>query len=209
MSFVNKQQWTRLERWSANIFFISGGLWLLDTVSLVVNRFLGGTEVTILLEGVSFVIALVATAIGILGLYSRLSDQTPRLAVAGVGGIAAAVGGLVLTILLSVVMASDSGLLDGLFVVSIFALLFGFLLFGIASVQAAVPSRVVGLLLLGVAGISGTWVVVNVALGFEPPDWLISTLAAAITVDTLAIGYLLRTAEVPSDRAEPSIDSAT
>lgn len=208
MALVNEQRWERLERWSATIFFIAGGLWLVDTVSLVVNRFLGGTGVTMLLEGVSFVVALVATAIGILGFYSRLSDRTPRLALAGVGGIATAVGGLVVIILLSLVMASDAGLLDGLFLVSVVALLAGFLLFGIASVRAGVPSRAVGVLLVGVAGIFGIWIVVNVALGFEPPDWLVSTLAALITVDTLAIGYALRTEELSAEPAEPSADSA-
>lgn len=192
MSTTDSSSWAWFERWSGALFLVAGGLWLIDTVSLVVNRFLGGTGMTMALEGVTFVAALVATAIGVLGFYSRLSDATPRLALTGLGAIAAAMGGLGVTIALSTVMPTDSAALIALFVLSVVALLTGFLVFGTASVRSATPSRAVGLLLLSVTVIFVVWVVANVGVGGEPPDWLIAGLAAVISLVTLALGFRLR-----------------
>lgn len=207
MSTTDASPWARFEAWSGPLFLVAGGLWLLDTVSLVVNRFLGGTGVTMAMEGVAFVAALVATAIGVLGFYSRLSDATPRLALAGLGAIGSAMGGLGVTIALSTVMPTDSAALIALFVLSVVALLTGFLVFGIASVLAATPSRAVGLLLLSVTVIFVVWVVANVGVGGEPPNWLIVGLAAVITLVTLALGFRLRTEDAGSEPPE-RVDTA-
>lgn len=183
-------RWT--SKWTGTVFLIGGVLWFVDTVSLIFNRFLGGSELTRAVEGVGFLAALIAMVVGVIGFHGLLSERTPRLARAGVFGIALAVVGIFASIALTLVPVVSMSLVDGLFIVSIIPFLGGFLSFGVGSVRTATPTRSIGVLLLAATAIFLMWVVLNAVTGADPPNWAIVTLAGVTTLVTLVLGVQLR-----------------
>lgn len=199
----NKVSWDWLEEHSSTAFIVVGGLWFIDTVLLAFERFLGisilGTTGPV--NGVLIALAVLVSIIGLLGFYPRLAEQVPRLAFASVGVSALTAVGfgvvLVWTISASVVPGVPS-LPDIVFMLFVVAVLLTFVLFDVAILWTAIPSRLVGsLLFVAVLTIVGDVVGFALYQG-NAPEWEAPVAAAILTAVTLAIGYRLRT---DSDRA--------
>lgn len=190
MSTTDRGADRNYETWSAIAFLLAGVLWLLDAVSLIVNQFLAPTPVTTALVGVAFVAGILLSVLGVVGLYPRLAPETPLLARAAVGAIALVGVGLVALILLSLVLPSLPSFLQvGLFRLLIVALLLSFLLLGWGSVQTTTPSKLVGLLLLGIGmayAVHFGWNAVQPTSTWRP---IVST--GAQTILALGLGYAL------------------
>lgn len=78
-----------LESWRTAVLFVAGGLWLVDTALFTLDGVIAVSNpdpVAIKLA------AILASAVGVLGLYPRLADRTPRFARAG-GALLAFAGG--------------------------------------------------------------------------------------------------------------------
>ncbi|WP_255151609.1 hypothetical protein [Halorarius halobius] len=208
MLYVNTRQWERLETWTDTVFLVAGVSFLGATVFLIINRFLGGIGTAgQVIEAVFYITALMGLAVGLLGFYPRVNDQSPRLALVGLAFAAITVlgyVGMVVWAVLGVVLEVVSLPGDGLAVVLFVLLLVGSLVFGGISARSGVPSRSVGILLLGIAATFGGYMGVFAVVGINPPDWLPATVGGIFTVLTLAIGYGLRTASRPTGRTEPT-----
>lgn len=144
-----------------------------------------------------------AVALGLLGIYSRLAEASPRLSRAGL----VAVGITVVSIAVAVVgkslfgaEPSGVGALVSIVVSVSFYLCssLSFLLFGIACVRTRVPSRTVGYLLL-VAVLSRALVVGGVT----------EVASSLFAVSMLGAGYLLWTDRSPTARGRSRPDPAT
>lgn len=159
------------------------------------------------LNAVIYIAGLLVALVGLLGFYPRLVIRTPRLA--RVSAAVVVVAGLGLAVL--VVWASITTLLNQpmppgvLLILSLVAVIVGFLLFTAASLLTGIPSRTVSLLLVAFVV---TWVVglalSFVAFGGQAPDWLAVALNGVSAVVMLAIGYDLRTDTPSTDYATPS-----
>lgn len=194
----NMMSWDWLEEHSSVAFIVVGGLWFIDTVLLAFERFLGisilGTTGPV--NGVLIAFAVLLSIIGLLGFYPRLAEQVPRLAFASVGVsvLTAAAFGVVLvwTVSASVVPGIPS-LPDIVFMLFVVAVLLTFVLFDVAILWTAIPSRLVGsLLFVAVLTIVGDVVGFALYQG-NAPEWEAPVAAAILTAVTLAIGYRLRT----------------
>lgn len=212
MRASNRIPWNRLEEHSSTAFIVVGGLWFIDTVLLAFERFLGisilGTTGPV--NGVLIVFAVLVSIIGLLGFYPRLVDRVPRLAFASVAvSVLTAIGfGVILVwaVSASLVPAVPS-LPDIIFMLFVVALLLTFLLFDVAILWAAIPSRLIGsLLFAAVLTLAGDIVGFAIYQG-NAPEWEAPVVGAILTAVTLAIGYRLRIDSVSSDPAKSSVES--
>lgn len=150
--------------------------------------------------------------LGLLGLYPKLSDRTPRLARAGaafvtIGAVGAAVTSVAYLGAAAGVFSGEPPAALAAFAIGILiGMIPGYLSFAVACLRTDVHSRTLGLLLLAPA-------IVFVTMLVSP---LISTAALPIravvisstqAVAHLAIGYVIWTGGIPTDRAEPVPDS--
>jgi len=203
-----------LERWSAAAFLIAGVFLIGFVVRNGIIAFGDGFSetMTAALYLVFVVPAEIAAYIGLLGLYPRLSEHASRLASAGavlvgiavVGAIGFAAGAG------SAVLAAgppEPPAVAGLFwLVTLLMTIVGFILFGIASLRARVPSRTVGLVLL-VPPVTYIVMIAGMMTGYTP-EWSTFLLSAIQACAHVAIGVSLRNGDVPTDRAERAPDSA-
>lgn len=207
---TNTTRGDALEQWRAAAFLIAGVLLAGVAVYKGVGAFTSWSvtmEVDLIVGG----LALIAPVVGLLGLYPRLREAAPRVSLIGI--VSAVVSaGVVLAVL---VWFFGTTLQLGRFPVwteapiwtaAALAIVFltlalGFLLFGVASLRTLVFSRPVSLLLL-VPAIMWLGLLVNVFVrAIANLDFFVYVVNAATV---LAIGYLLRAADVPTDRAEPA-----
>ncbi|WP_143423303.1 hypothetical protein [Halegenticoccus soli] len=151
-------------------------------------------------------LAVVSVAAGLVGLYPRVNNRTPKLALAGVGaatvaGVAAL--GLVGLTGVAVWNEFDFGLivanpmrvfmLVGLLIAGGFSL--SLLLFGAAVWKTESSSRTVGgLLIVGGGALLAPVAVELLGLLFEvnAPAWLLFPVIGGLALDTAAVGYSLR-----------------
>lgn len=195
------------ERRSASAFVLTG---ILILASLVVPIGLKTLTDWSWAAGLVLVsMAVVAVSAGLIGLYPRVKNQTPKLALAGAG--AAIVAGVVAIGIITLVGAAlGSQLLGDLTVykpMRVFTMIgllmaggfsVGLFLFGAAIWQADSPSRTVGELLL--AGCVALLIPVIIELfgptfGVNTPPWVLFPVIIGIAFDTVAIGYHLGTGE--------------
>lgn len=196
--------WRTLEHHTDSAFTL-GGLSLLASLLLPVG--LGAFAEWAWLAGIVLVgLGVLAVALGLLGLYSRTKDRSPRLATAGaVTAVVAGTAGLVLLTL--------SGLTAGAMVLSSieftvgmqsFAAIaitmaggyaLGFLSFGILALRSDAPSDRTGLLLTG-GGVLMLVPVIGALLqlgfGVDQPPWLLFPVLGLVAIDTVAVGISLR-----------------
>lgn len=217
MSTTGSVQWKPPEQWSPTAFLVAGVLLLGYATLQGINTFLSVTlpSAALVLYGG---IALLASVFALVGLYSRLRDHAPRLALAGVA-TAILSGLLTFVSLLWVVAATlqmgglpdipaDAPVWTAVATLLGFLLLaVSFLLFGIASLRIPAVSRTVGLLLLVP---TAAWVGLVVGNAILNPEGHLLAVAAytPISLAVLAIGYRLRTKGGPTDRAEPATTEA-
>lgn len=151
--------------------------------------------------------AVIAVAVGLLGLYPQAHERVPRIAHAGAlfAGIAA-VAALSLIVGIGIVLLIEVG--SGTTVpqpMRVFATLalsmtsgfaLGFLSFGFAVKRTATISRHVGHLLVGGGSLLLllTFVkILGVVYSINTPPWMLFPTVGVVTIDTLVIGYLLST----------------
>lgn len=150
--------------------------------------------------------------IGLLGFYPYVAEPTPRLSLGGVltstfGGVAVTVG-IVGSIVIALTTQQTFGerpswgppLLAVAFILALVSLLF----YGVASIRTGSPSRTVGLLLLVpvVAFLGQAVLLLTKILADSVLAGAQLILAGIMAVALLAVGYLLRSEGVPTDRAE-------
>jgi len=210
MSTSHTALWSALERRSAAAFLVAGVLLLASPTHVVLERYLNVPLPTWLVASV-ILPGLIATLIGLGGLYPRLAKRAPRTA--AIGGLFTTLAGVTLVVLLgwilgdSVLTAAAGrtiGSPPGFVFLSLpVTMTLAFVSFGTAGLRVAVPSRRVGGLLLSFAL---PWIVVLAATpvyGAAFPRWLTLAIYGPVPVVMLATGYTLRT-EPPSAVPEPS-----
>jgi hypothetical protein len=195
--------WDRLETLRASAFTLAG--------SLLVASFLlpiGLAAVTDWAWASGIVLAggaVIAAAVGLLGLYPPVTERTPRVALtgglfAGIAGIAAlslvASIGIVLVAELALRMSLSRP--TGVFVVVAlvmatgFAL--GFLLFGVGARRTdTIPRTVSHLLVLGGVSLLAPVLVELLGLVYPvtTPPWVLFPILGGVALDTLVIGSVL------------------
>lgn len=212
MPFSEGRFWNVLEHWRATAFLVAGLLWLADTTLLGLELFTGisilGTPGAV--NPVLFISGTVAAIVGMLGLYPKLADRTPRLARTSAALVAVAGIAIFVTLVwfITVTLLNRPDPPGALLILSILVAALGFILFGIAAIRTDVPSRTVGVLVLGLpATIVGSVFLVFVVYGGDSPDWTSPVTGILMSVLLLAIGYNLRTDSTSVEGTKPSPDS--
>lgn len=213
MATIDAVSGESLKDWSATAFFVAGGLWALGAAlnyyELFVNVTLPGVAF-----GVFFLSAFLFTLIGVLGFYHPLSDRSPRLARTGVFLIA--VAGIIILVNFGWFAVAPILNLAGtppnfLGAFTLFAIILGLLVFGVASVWTDTPSRPAGLLLLTIVAIVLFFLAAIAGLHRFAPEteWIDGVVTTLFSAFSLAIGYLLRNDSDSTDRAASSPESIT
>lgn len=213
---INARAWPVLNHWRAEAFLAAGVLLLASPTHIALELFIG-VPVPAWLIALFVFPGLIATLVGLFGLYPLLADRAPRLTT--VAGVSTAMAGLILSVLLGwIVGGSLLTAVSGMAVRMPPAIAFqslsitlslAFLLFGIAILWYAIPSRGVGILLVS---FSLPWVSSLVATsiyGSAFPDWLAIVIYGPIPFLMLATGYLLRMELPPTGREAYSVDLST
>lgn len=207
MGRVSRRVLESLEKWSAVIFLLAGILLLIGAIVIGLQLLTGDPSFLKDPFELAPPLGFVISYLGLLGLYPRLADPSPRLAKVSVGLLL-----LPVLVLLIYVITTPLGVTipygGTIATVSFVLFALGIALFGIGSYQTPVLSSPIGLSLLA---ISATWFVVvgeGLLNGFPVTQ---SVLFGTIVIQTgalLAIGYLLRTESEPPSRSGPASDTA-
>ncbi|MDY6819218.1 MAG: hypothetical protein SVG88_11200 [Halobacteriales archaeon] len=160
--------------------------------------------------------AVVMIAVGVVGLYPRMNERTPGLAVVGTAG--AVIAGVCAVILIGTV--GFAAIVGGLFGVTFprptgaFVLLSlvmatglgsAFVLSGLALTRNDHDLGVAGALLAGGGGVVVVATLGEVSramVGISPPRWILFLVLGLLVVDSLAVGYALH--PVGDSRRPPS-----
>lgn len=200
--------WNTLERRRSTAFIVAGVLILGFVTSNGVEAFTT-TQPPTWVNTLFVSPALVAAAIGLLGFYPALTDHVPRLAV--VSAAVVTVAGIAAVALFGV--TAGNGLVAGLelpflpvYLLTLLTTILGFVLVGVASLWTRVPSRTVGLFVLGPPTVN---IVMLATAPMNPPQWSTFLVSAAWSAAMLAIGMTLRSSSGHLDQTEPPVDSAT
>lgn len=202
--------WKSLGQSSPKSFLIAGGLLLASPISKGLALF-ADVSLPVWLVVLLVFPGLLMSLAALIGMYPQLVDATPWLALAG--GVVAAIAGGGVTLLFGWVLASSvlpsfRGLVvvappGSVFLLVMSSIAMGFVLFGVASLRAAVFSRPTGFLLLGFAV---PWIVilaVTPVYGADLPGWLALTVYGVMPVVLLTTGYSLRGETTQTDRDTP------
>ena len=191
-----------LERRSATVFLVAGGLLTVFAVNTGLRTFVGQSSPLVqnLVAPVGFLVGV----LGLLGLYPAVANRTPTSARAA--GVLAGVTAAYWIVIVAGSLGDIVGVLpasEELFPLVFFfgvyiAMLLTYAVFGAIALRAGVPSRTVGLLVLGPAAMF-LLLMTGVA-----PNFLID---AGHALFHLGIGIALRAESVPTERAEPAPDS--
>ncbi len=201
---------TPLEGWSAPAFLVAGGFFGINA-AIVATGIATNSERLIMLLGQTFVGAgWTAAFIGMLGLYPALADRSRWLV--RVAAALIAFGVVVFAVMAVASLLYYLGIPNGDFaaVVPLFlpgvvlSSILGVGLLSVASLRTDVHSRTVGLLLLALPLIVVTNILAGVVAGIDSPVGTLVIVIALVLVN-VAIGYRLRTEDVPTDRADTSI----
>lgn len=201
--------WRRMERWRALAFVIAGLLLLASPATKALALFVGVSLPTWLVVSLVFP-GLLASMVGLLGLYPTLARQVPRLSLAG--GVVATIAGSATAVTFGWMLAASVPALGvvatpppgPVFLSLMVSIALGFALFGVASLRTTVISRSVGLLLLGFAV---PWIVifaVTPVYGSDLPGWLALALYGVMPPVLLATGHVLRDDSVSTESDELS-----
>lgn len=210
MSLNEGDVWKSLESWRTAAFTVAAILFLGNTIHEGIGRYTTILGEPTFLNFVVYVSALVISLVGLLGFYPQLAERVPRLARLSAGVVAIAGGAMIVLLL----WATASTVLNRsmppgvLLFVLVGAIVLGFLLFGVASIRARSPSRLIGVLVLTFVA---SWILglglAGVFYGGDPPDWIPVFLNGASAVILLSIGYDLWTGTTSVERSKPSPNS--
>ena len=184
--------WSSIERWSPTLFLAGGG-------GVVTHAGLNGIEAFTALQtppDVFVTTGHLVALVGLLGLYPRLVDATPRLARLAAATAAAPIAGwTVMTVGQVLVVAgawpSLDAILPGAFFVALLVssgLAYG--LFGAATLRRGRGSRSVGLLVLAPGALMAVLLVDSALTGLTALDGFL--VGGALAVAILALGVKLR-----------------
>ncbi len=197
-----------LERWSATAFLGAGALLAVFAALVALEVFVGvnAPQALVAIPG------LLAGFVGLLGLYAPLRAEGSRLALGGLAALSIAATGLVVLLLWVGALTAMYGVDSvkpptAVILATILIAILGYVLFGLASVRQAVPSRTVGLLVLVPPGTLGLMVATGVASGGDPPGWTSFLFSGMQAVAHLSIGYLLWTGGVSADKVGTPADT--
>lgn len=196
--------WAALERWSPTLF-LAGGVVVVGYAALfAVEALTDATMTKKLASGTGFTLVFV----GLLGLYPRLTDRSPKLArAAAVFAILGAVGFAIVLVTGAAQYAEldTPRWLSGFVVLNVLGILLGFSLSGIAVLRTGAHSRTVGLLLVvpAVVFVANIAAVVTLGQG-NVSTWLGFVLTSAEALAILGVGYRLRVERVPAAADAPT-----
>jgi len=197
-------------QWSSAFILIAGGLFAIVAMFWAAEVFLNmGMEIAR-----EFLVSAsgIFVYIGLLGLYPALIKRTPWLAraaalftVVGLGG--ASVRAVVYASQLVGILEAQPAWFDALQLPLFIGIVLGYITFGVAVLRTDAYSRTVGLLLvvLGILFIGLLATIIAMAGNYPYVIQVLYNGANALVL--LAIGYLLRVKDVPTDRAEPAADT--
>lgn len=203
------------ERWGPAAFIV-GGAGILGTTVVGSLDIVGVVPTTPRLAMGPLLFGLWFVFGGLIGLYPRVADQSPRLSTGGLwtSGVAWVAWTVTLSASILVDLTSERTLADpgswgppllaGAFVLAVLS----FLVYGIASTRSGVPSRTVGfLLLIPVAALLGQAVLlVSKIVTGEVVAVLQLGFGAVTAVVLFAVGYLLRSETGEAPRSESRVE---
>lgn len=205
---TGSRTWERSrERWHSTAFLIAGGLLLVFAVSDGLSAFTsmeppGWVTIGFIAAG------LIAGHVGLLGLYPQLADHVPRQALAGAIVVTiAAIGtlGLFVAVIVNTVQPAIGLPVVPFYLVMILGTILAFLLFSVASLRTHIPSRTVGLILLG----PPTVFILMIAMVSTAPDWLTFLIRGLQAGAYAAVGVVLWIDSIPTDRPDPAPEPTT
>lgn len=206
MPYRDKIRWKLLERWSAAAFIAAGVLFLV-TSALFGSEMLTDISHPGWVTGLFGLSGLIASFTGLAGLYPQLADRAPRIARVGV--MTLAIAGIALVAFPLCQFAKTWGvdlqsLPIAVFLIAVIATISGFLLFGIVSLRTRVPSRMVGLLIIGTSITFIVLFVVDMIYGGSPvwADFIINLLQ---TLLLLTLGYVMPINIIPFESKDSEI----
>ena len=205
---VSTQQFRALEKQTPALFLTAGGL-------LVVYSILNGMEAFFdiaypTVQDIFGPAGFVFGFIGLLTLYSILSDRHPLLS--RVGGVSVTLGvvgfsAIVMVhigVLAGIVSMESAAWTAVLIILAAIGMLPGFLSFAVATLQTDAYPRSVGLFLLAPPVIFAT-MVAGASVGYTPA-WSAVVISGGQAVAHLAIGYTLRDSPTPTSREVSSTE---
>lgn len=200
----SKVTWSALEQWSPTLFLIGGAGVVTHAALMGIEAFTTLPTPPDVFVTTGHLIAL----IGLLGLYPRLVNRTPRLTrLAGIVGIGATAGWSVMTlgkfgVLVGVWESLNSAFPGVFFIILLGSSILTYCLFGLASLRSGLGSRTVGLLVLA-PGVFMTVLLVDSALtGLSALDGFL--IGGGIAISMLTLGFKLRTLPERNDTSPPT-----
>lgn len=200
-----------LAKWSRPAFLVAG-VFLIGFVGRnVIIAFGGGfSETMTALLYLAFVVpAEIAAYVGLLGLYTRVGDVTPKIAgagavFAGIAGVAMlGFAGTSIPPLLSSGSPDPPAVTQVLWLVALLTTILAFFLFASGILRSGAADRTLGLLLL-IPPITYLVMIVSGVVGFTP-EWSTVALSAIQAGSHLAIGLAIhRPSEEPDQRPSRS-----
>lgn len=214
MSQYDTTNWETLESWRAMLFIIAGVVFAGDLTILLYNLAVG-TESQYLTVGQGLIgTAWACSFLALLGFYPKLSERSKWLS--RIGGVFAAIGLITNVVMAVVSFGVAAGVVSGgldqyvpFFLPGVFlGIVFGFGLYGIATLRTAIYSQRVGALFLILVATFLTNLGTGIA-GYNPLVKIIGVVAVLILAN-LALGYTVRTggADITASGG-PSPDSIT
>jgi hypothetical protein len=197
MSHDGTTSWEALESWRAILFIVAGVVFAGDLTVLLYNLAVG-TESQYLTLGQGLIgTAWACSFLALLGFYPRLSERSKWLP--RIGSVFAAIGFLTVVVMAVVSFGLAIGIVPGaleeytpLFLPGVFlGIVFGFGLYGVATLRTAVYSQRVGALFLVLVATFLTNLGTGIA-GYNPLVKIIGVVAMLVLAN-LALGYTVRT----------------
>jgi len=201
--------WRWIERWRAPAFVVAGLLLLASPATKALALFVDASLPTWLVVILVFP-SLLASMVGLLGLYPTLTRQVPRLSLAG--GVVAAMAASATAVAFGWMLAASVPALEVIatpppgpvFLSFMVSIALGFALFGVASLRTTAISRSIGLLLLGFAVPWMVILAVTPVYGSDLPSWLALALYGVMPPVLLATGHALRDGSISTESDELS-----
>lgn len=193
---------------SSRLFLVAGGLLIVFATLLTYEAFTNTAAPEDIFGPPGFFLAMV----GLLGLYPGLADRAPRLARASaVVAALSALGWFGITVL---AIGETAGVLPPLedvgmlgLVVALAAgipMILAYILFSAICLRTDVYSRTLGLLVLAPVVIFGVMIVGGLLWGGAVGA---AVLSSGQAISHLAIGYVLRSEAIPTERGESPVDA--
>lgn len=201
MDSLETAVWKWLEAWRTAAFLAAGAVLVLPTLFGGLAA-MTGAEPPGCMAGLLVATGIGVGLVGLVGFDPLLADAAPRLSLAGtllagLAGLAAL--GTFLAVLAGAVRPAVWTPVGPLSAAMLLGTAVGFLLFAVGCLRSGVPSRGVGLVLLGPPVV----LVAILATKAGPVEGTSPTVGALLAGSHAAVGVVLRAESAPADRTEP------